>query len=109
MLAAAFCTAGRAYAGSTVKLLNHSKASTATGILFAAGIAASESNLTALHCCVAHNELIHNSTIVKQHKKLDLLIIKVILAHAKPPGDSCLQVLLLLYGLDLLKRGPSLW
>ncbi|KAL3154617.1 nucleoside diphosphate kinase [Trebouxia sp. C0010 RCD-2024] len=38
---AAFCTAGKAYAGSTVKLLNHSKASTAAGALFAAGIAAS--------------------------------------------------------------------
>lgn len=50
VFAAAFCTAGRAYAGSTFKLLNHSKASTATGALFAAGLVASESSLIAVQC-----------------------------------------------------------
>ena len=47
LLTAAFCTAGRAYAGSTASLLSSSKASTATGILFAAGLAASKQS----QCC----------------------------------------------------------
>ncbi|DBB04129.1 hypothetical protein WJX77_012545 [Trebouxia sp. C0004] len=38
---AAFCTAGKAYAGGAASLLGNSKASTVTGTLFAASIAAS--------------------------------------------------------------------
>ena len=41
--AAAFYTAGKAYAGSTTRLLNNMQSSTAAGVLFAAGLAASAS------------------------------------------------------------------
>ncbi len=42
LFAAAFCTAGKAYAGGAASLLGNSKASTVAGTLFAASIAASK-------------------------------------------------------------------
>ena len=42
LFAAAFCTAGKAYAGGAASFLGNSKASTVTGTLFAASFAASK-------------------------------------------------------------------
>ena len=99
MSAAAFCTAGKAYAGSTASFICNSKASTAAGTLLAAGIAASKW----LHIC-------QSSTIqymfVTYTSALHMLYCHI---DDQPHCAPVLQASAQSLGQDLQKKGLSSW